>query len=135
VRTVVAFVVLVLVTGVFVVRGTDVVRLPREDPKNVAAVIASSDYARAPVYARQVHPRITEFYLGRDVLTAKAAGWLRVACEQSEPVAVVNQPWVLPAAELPCESRPGVRRYRFEQYARGNETVVWLVPPEASASS
>jgi hypothetical protein len=128
-RTVVAFVGLVLVAAVFVVRGTDVVRLPREDPKNVAAVIASSEYALAPVYARQVHPRITEFYLGRDVLTAKAAGWLQVACEQAEPVAVVNQPWVLPAAELPCESRPGIRRYRFPQYARGNETIVWLVPP------
>jgi hypothetical protein len=129
VRTVVAFVGLALVAAVFVVRGVDVVRFPREDPKNAAAVIASSEYALAPVYARQVHPRITEFYLGRDVLTAKAAGWLRVACEQAEPVAVVNQPWVLPAAELPCASRPGVTRYRFPQYARGNETIVWLVPP------
>ena len=106
----------------------DVVRLPREDPKRAVDAIASSEYASAPVYAHQLRPRITEFYLGRPVIAAKAPGWLPVACAASEPVVVVAQPWVIPHAEPPCMDRPGVRRYRFEQYTRGNEIVVWLLP-------
>ena len=90
--------------------------------------IASSEYAAAPVYAHQLRPRITGFYLGRPVIAAKAPGWLPVACAASEPVVVVARPWVIPRAEPPCMDRPGVRRYRFEQYMRGNDIVVWLLP-------
>jgi hypothetical protein len=128
VRTVIAFVVLVLVAFGFATTGADVVRLPREDHRSAARAIASSDYATAPVYARQVHPRTTEFYLRRPVIPARSARWLQVACDSSKPVAIVVQPWVLPPARVPCEDRPGVRRYRFEQYTRGNEIVVWLIP-------
>ena len=128
-RTVVALVTLGLVTANFVATGVDVVRLPREDPKSAVDAITSSEYASARVYAHQLRPRITAFYLGRPVVTAKAPGWLPVACAASEPVVVVVQPWVIPPADIPCKYRAGVRRYRFEQYTRGNEIVVWLVPP------
>ena len=128
-RTVVALVALGLMGANFVATGVDVVRLPREDPKGAVEAITSSEYASARVYAHQLRPRITAFYLGRPVVTAKAPGWLPVACSASEPVVVVAQPWVIPPAELPCGDRPGVRRYRFEQYTRGGEIVVWLVPP------
>ena len=129
VRTLVAFVTLGLVAANFVATGVDVVRLPREDPKGAVTAITSSEYANARVYAHQLRPRITAFYLGRSVVTAKAPGWLPVACAASEPVVVVVQPWVIPRAEPPCKDRRGVMRYRFEQYTRGGEIVVWLVPP------
>jgi mannosyltransferase len=128
-RVVVSVVVLVLVAVGFATTGADVVRLPREDHKNAAAAIASSEYAAAPVYDRQIHPRTLEYYLRRQVVPAASPGWLQKACDASEPVAIVVQPWVLTPAPVPCENRPGVRRYRFEQYTRGNEIVVWLVPP------
>jgi hypothetical protein len=128
-RIVVAFVTLGLVAAGFVATGTDVVRLPREDPKGAVGAITSSEYASAPVYAHQLRPQTTEFYLGRPVIAAKTAGRLRVACAATEPVVVVAQPWTQPAPQLPCGDRPGIRRYRFEQYTRGGEIVVWLVPP------
>jgi hypothetical protein len=37
-------------------------------------------------------------------------------------------------ARVPCEDRPGVRRYRFEQCTRGNEIVVWLIPADETVS-
>jgi hypothetical protein len=129
VRTLTAFVVLVLVTVGFVTTGMDVVRLPREDHKRAAAAITSSGYAAAPVYSRQVWPRTIEFYLEREAIPAKSAAALKEACDATEPVAIVIQPWVLAPAVVSCENRPGVQRYRFEQYTRGNEIVVLLVPP------
>jgi hypothetical protein len=129
VRSLTAVTVLILVTGGFVTTGMDVVRLPREDHKSAAAVITSSGYSTAPVFSYQIHPRTIEFYLEREVISAKAADALERACDSSRPIAIVIQPWVLKPARAPCEDRLGVQRHRFEQYTRGNEIVVLLVPP------
>jgi hypothetical protein len=50
-------------------------------------------------------------------------------CGRRTTVAYVMQPFLLKPVAIPCLSRPGVRHYRFPQYARGEEMDVWLVPP------
>jgi hypothetical protein len=38
------------------------------------------------------------------------------------------QPFALQPVAVPCLTRTGVRHYRFEQYARGDEMNVWFIP-------
>jgi hypothetical protein len=128
VRTVASIVVLGLLAARFVVLAPDVVRQPREAYKDTAAVIEREDPVTVFAYVR--NPEGLEHYLGRPVRhLQQAAEVAATVCGSPESVAYVMQPFALAAVKVPCLSRPGVRRFRFEQYARGDEMSVWLVPP------
>jgi hypothetical protein len=128
VRTVVAFAAVGLVAANFVSTAPDVVRLPREANADAAAVGQETlPASRILVYARR--PENISFYVGEPVTALAPDEVVPRVCESREPVAFVQQPLVDPAVEVPCLSRAGVRHVRFEQYARGGETNVWLVPP------
>jgi hypothetical protein len=75
------------------------------------------------------NPRNLEHYLGRQVVLLSAGEVSDRVCASAEPVAYVTQPFAIPRVELACLGRPGVEHYRFQQYARGGEMNVWLVPP------
>jgi hypothetical protein len=128
VRTVASIVVLGLLAARFVVLAPDVARQPREAYKDTAAVIEREDPVTVFAYVR--NPEGLEHYLGRPVRRLQqAAEVAATVCGSPESVAYVMQPFALAAVKVPCLSRPGVRRFRFEQYARGDEMSVWLVPP------
>lgn len=42
---------------------------------------------------------------------------------------LVEQPFAITAAEVPCLERDGVKHVRHRQYARGHEMNVWFAPP------
>jgi len=50
-------------------------------------------------------------------------------CEERTTTVLVAQPWFWPPPTVPsCATRRGTRHYRFEQYARGEATDVWIIP-------
>jgi hypothetical protein len=128
-RTLVAFAALGLMIVNFGATVPDVVRFPREANADAAAIVAPEGLpaSRVLVYARR--PENIAFYLGRPVSALESKAIVRRVCGSREPVAYVEQLFALPAVDVPCLERDGIRHYRFEQYARGGETNVWLVPP------
>ena len=129
VRTLATLVVIGLLTANFVVTAPDVIRLPREAYKDVADVIEREN-PTAPVLAYVRNPEGLRYYLGRDVRDLERPDDVASAvCDERRAVAYVTQPFALASVYVPCLTRDGVRHYRFEQYARGNEMNVWLVPP------
>jgi hypothetical protein len=104
----------------------DVARLPREANENAATWIQQNARPEARVYHAMVEPRSVAFYLGRPLDSAPSQA---VFCSAREPVVLVHQRFMLQAPGLSCLDRPGVRQYRVEQYGRGREIVVWIVPP------
>lgn len=129
VRTVASFVVLGLLAARFVVTAPDVIRLPREAYKNAAAIIESEGPAAAPVFAYVRNPEGLEHYLERPVHHLRQPDKVAATiCGRREAVVYVMQPFALRPVAVPCLARTGVRHYRFEQYARGNEMNVWFVP-------
>ena len=85
--------------------------------------------ASAPVFAFVPYPRDLEFHLGRPVETLRTTAQLSQVCRQRTTAVLVGQPWLLPPVTVECTSRRGARHLRFEQYARGEEVNVWLIPP------
>jgi hypothetical protein len=127
VRTLIAVGVLATTFVVFVRSAPDVLRLPREAHRDAAAAILENALSTTPVFAYMTRPQALEFYLGRPVVRPASASDASV-CDRRELVALVVQPWVLPTAEFTCMERAGTTRYRFEQYARGGEIAVWIIP-------
>ena len=121
--------VLALLTIRFVTLAPDVARLPREANRDAADAILTSKPAPATVLAYMRNSRNLEHYLERPVVELRSEDVATQVCESREIVAYVTQPFGLPAVDVPCLSRRGVERRRFEQYARGDEMNVWLVPP------
>ena len=129
VRTVVLLLALIALAGHFVVLAPDVLRLPREANREAAGFVADRAPHNSRVYALLKDPQGFDFYLERpfEVLTSREVA--PQVCTANRPVAYVMQPWAVDNAVVPCLSRPGTQHSRFEQYARGGEIDVWLVPP------
>ncbi|HSF60459.1 MAG TPA: hypothetical protein VLA69_02075, partial [Gaiellaceae bacterium] len=128
VRTVTSFVVIGVLGARFVVLAPDVVRLPREAYKDVAAMIEREGPVAVLAYVRNTEG--LAHYLQRPVRHLQQANEVAAAvCGSSEAVAFVMQPFALRPVNVPCLRRTGVRHHRFEQYARGDEMNVWFVPP------
>ncbi|HXG76896.1 MAG TPA: hypothetical protein VNJ53_10030 [Gaiellaceae bacterium] len=108
----------------------EIVQLPREAHRDAAAFVRSAVPDDVPVLAYQTHPGDTAFYLGRPVVPAQRPHEVVARlCGSSEPIVVVEQPWVFPPLAPPCASEQGVRSARFPQYARGGEIRVWIAGP------
>jgi hypothetical protein len=128
VRGVCCLVLLAVLAVRFAVRAPDVVALPREANRDAAEVIeAHNPPVRVLAYMR--NPQNLEFYLGRPVEDLRHTDVATVVCAQDDAVFYVLQPFTLDEVSVPCLRRSGVAHHRFRQYARGNETDVWLVPP------
>ena len=128
VRTVASIVVLGLLAARFVVLAPEVTRHPREAYKDAAAVIERA--GPVPVLAYVRNPDGLEYYLERPVRHLRQVDEVVASvCGSPEAVAYVMQPFALASVDVPCLTRAGVRHHRFEQYARGDEMDVWLVPP------
>ncbi len=129
VRTLASIVLLGLLAANFVVIAPDVTRLPREAYKDAAAII-ERESPEAPVFAYVRNPEGLDYYLGRPRPPPPQPGEVAAAvCGGREAIAYVMQPFALEPVDVPCLGRDQVRDYRFEQYARGDEMNVWLVPP------
>jgi len=107
----------------------DVMRFPREANRDAADAILASEPPRLAVVARIRNSRNLEHYLGRPVAEADLGALAAAICARERPVAYVLQPFAIRPVEIPCLTRAGVVHHRFEQYARGGEMNVWVVPP------
>lgn len=130
VRTLLALSTVVVLVFVFTPAALEVARLPREANKDAAQVIRAEAPPSARVYPYMVHPRTLAYYLDTPLERRPTQDDVPQLCSNVEPFVLVEQPWVLPPLRVPCLARPGVQHYRFEQYARGDEINVWLVPPQ-----
>jgi hypothetical protein len=128
-RTVVALLVLAILFLQFVDAASRIARLPREAQKDVAAFIAREGPDGAPVLAYTHRPQGLSFYLGRPIVALEAGEVESEVCGRDETVVYVT--YKLEPVEVSCLSRDGVRGTRFDHYARGEATTVWLVPPAA----
>ncbi len=126
---IVCLVLISLLAARFVTLAPDVVGLPREANRDAADVILRGP-PEAPVLGYLRNPANVEFYLGRPVEDLEAGDVATRVCGQTRPVFYVEQLYAKEPVAVPCLSRPGVEHERFRQYARGDETNVWLVPPE-----
>jgi hypothetical protein len=106
-----------------------VVRLPKEATRDAARVIQAQASPTTPVLTRLHLPEGLVFYLGRPVHPLGRADAAARVCGSPVEVAYVMQPFLLDPVDIPCLSRRGVTHVRLEQYARGDEIDVWLVPP------
>jgi hypothetical protein len=129
VRSLVCVVAIALLAMRFVTIAPEVVRLPREANRDAARFIEQQTSRKSPVLVYTLLPEGLAFYLDRPTqpLTASTVA-LRV-CSAPQPIVYVMQPMTIKLVDVPCLDRPGVRRTRFRQYARGGEIDVWLVPP------
>jgi hypothetical protein len=121
--------VLALAAFQFVPAAVSVTTLPREAHRDAVALIRTTVDRSTPVYTNTFRPADLEFYLGRPVRPVSTPDEVRDLCRRDETVVLVEQPYGVALLDLPCAGRAGVRRYRFEQYAEGEEITVWLVPP------
>jgi hypothetical protein len=106
----------------------NVPRLPRDAGSEAAGTIRSVVPSATPVFAHLAYPRDLAFHLGRPVTATWTPSEALAACHSNRLVVYVDQPYLLPDAALPCTEREGTRHYRFEQYARGQEINVWIIP-------
>ena len=108
---------------------TSIPRLPRDPLRDVASVISERAAASAPVFAYVPYPLDLVFHLGRPVEWPRTPAEARRVCDVGTEAVLVSQPWLLQPAEVSCTSRPGTQHVRFEQYAHGGRTDVWIIPP------
>jgi hypothetical protein len=127
-RTAIVLVTLALLTAGFVRTAADVIRLPREASRDAAEIVESRAPADSRVVVYTSLPRSMLFYLDRPARPVRSAEVVSAVCGVDGPVAYVHQPFGVRSVDLPCLSRPGVEHYRVEQYTRGNEINVWLIP-------
>lgn len=127
-RTVIALTTLGLVALISASQLERVTRLPREAVREAAEAIRVHAPESTPVFAYIPYPRDLEHYLGRPVVALESPAQAQRACRASGEAVFVSQPWILPAVTVPCTGREGARHLRFEQYARGDEINVWLIP-------
>lgn len=107
----------------------DVIRLPREANREAAEAVLASEPPALAVLAFMRNPRNLEHYLERPVVSLEAEAVDDRVCASNDRVAYVTQPFGIANVEVTCLRRRGVEHHRFEQYARGGEMNVWLVPP------
>jgi hypothetical protein len=117
---------LAVLAAVFVV--PDVLRYPREAPRDAAEAVAREDRA-APVLAYVRNPDGLDYYLDRPVTFLAPSDVRHAVCAAEGAVLFVIQPYRIPEVPLDCLGRDHVRREQFRQYTRGGEIVVWIVPP------
>ena len=129
VRTLLAVCVLALAVLEFAEHIERVAQLPREAAREAAEFVRSSAPASTPVVAYVPYPHDFEYFLGRPVEAALTPAEAVRVCGLREEAIYVSQPWLLPPATVPCLERAGVQQHRFEQYARGREMNVWVIPP------
>ena len=129
VRTVIAVTTLGLVALISVPYVESVTRLPRESIRDAAATIGTLAPPSTPVFAYVPYPNDLEFFLARPVVVPQSSAELRRVCLAQREVVFVSQPWLLPQVTIPCTEREGAQHVRLEQYARGGEINVWLIPP------
>jgi hypothetical protein len=128
IRSATVLVTLTLLTVGFVRVAVDVTRLPREANRDAAEIVMAEAAAGSRIVVYTSLPRSMDFYLDRPVEPVKSGGVASAACDYQGPVALVHQPFGVKSVDVPCLRRPGVRHYRVEQYTRGNEINVWLIP-------
>jgi hypothetical protein len=109
----------------------DVSRIPRDATAEAALQIQRSVDPATPVIAHVPYPLDLSHFLDRPVTSAWTNAEARLVCRLDRRVVYVDQPYLVPRAVLPCLDRPGVRRYRYEQFARGGRIDVWIVPTAA----
>ena len=104
----------------------------RRDSLREAASVIRENAPSARVYAYMPYPEDLAFHLDRLVDQVRLRDGTTVVCGENAPAVLVAQPWFWPPTIVPgCVTRPGTRHYSFEQYARGEMTDVWIVPPAA----
>jgi hypothetical protein len=109
----------------------DVLRLPREANREVAALIDARTGAQTRVYGRIKDPGGLDFYLDRPLSILPDDKVVSRVCNSDHELVYVMQPWAIADVAVPCLGGDGVEHFRFEQYTRGHEIDVWLVPPAA----
>lgn len=127
-RAALALTMLGLTVVAFVSESVPILTLPREAHRDAIDVVRQ-DGSETPVLAYTYHPSDLEFYLGRPVQALAQADIATRVCRADTTVFYVNQPFGANLVTPPCSSRPGVRHWRFDQYARGERIDVWSVPP------
>jgi hypothetical protein len=110
----------------------DIYRLPRDSTREAALSINDVVRAATPVYAHVPYPLDLAFHLGRPVTGVWSATEAIAVCSSDKLAVYVDQPFLVPETDVPCTRRDGARHHRFEQYARGHEINVWIIPPAAS---
>ena len=132
VRTVVVAVTFGAVAFLSVPLFVDISRLPRDSTREAALSINDVVPAATPVYAHVPYPLDLAFHLGRPVTGVWSAAEANVVCSSDRLAVYVAQPFLVPQADVPCTRREKARHERFEQYARGQEIDVWIIPPAES---
>lgn len=127
-RTSLVLTALALVSVNFARVASDVTRLPREAHRDAAELVArlASPGTGVVVYAHR--PEDVAFYLDGPVMAPDAPEVASAVCNAGQPVAYVQQPFVVRPVNVPCLERRAARHYRVAQYARGNRIDVWFVP-------
>lgn len=128
VRTVLALAMLGLVVLVSAPAIASVPRKPREAQAQTAALILATTPESTTVHAHMPYSNDLAFHLGRPVNSLKTPEALAAVCDEPLAVVYVEEPWLLPPADLPCLHRTGVRHERLEQYARGGVIDIWFIP-------
>lgn len=108
----------------------DVSRFPRDATAQASGRIREVAAESTPIIAHVPYPPDLTHYVGRPVSWAWTESEARQACDVDREVVYVDQPYLVPAASLPCLDRAGVRHFRFPQYARGDRIDVWVVPSD-----
>jgi hypothetical protein len=128
-RTVAAMTMLAAIAVLSVPRLVEVLRRPRDSTSAAAMTIRSLVPASTPVFAHVPYPNDLEFHLGRSVVPIRTEADARRVCAARTPAVYVDQPYLVGGVTVACTDLPHARHYRFEQYARGDEIDVWIIPP------
>jgi hypothetical protein len=128
-RTALVLGLIALLAVAFPANALRVTGLPREAHKDVARLIESETKPSTTVYLVAPQPDDLRFYLTRRVASLTSPGAARI-CAQNADIVFVEQRWRVPAVDVPCLDRAGVRHEVFEQYARGGHIDVWFIPPK-----
>lgn len=127
-RTIACATLLGLVTYNFLSVAPDVLRYPREAPRDAARTVESETASTVPVVAYVRNPEGLDYYFARAVTHLDTDAVNAVVCGSQGLVAFVTQPFGVQEVNVTCLDRPGTRHFVHRQYAR-EEMNVWLVPP------
>jgi hypothetical protein len=127
-RTVAAVATLGLLGIISVPLLLDVPRMPRDAGSEAARTIDQLVPRSTPVFAHVAYSRDLAFHLGRAVKPASTPSEARAVCRSDRRAVYVDQPYLVPAAAVPCTLREGTIHRSFAQYARGQRIDVWIIP-------
>ena len=131
VRSVLALATVGALVLVFVPPALEIATLPREANADAARLVQEKASPTAEIYPHVLHPRTLSFYLDVPLQPRPTQRYVPRLCSRPSQVVLVEQPWVLTPLHVPCLARAGVEHYRLEQYSRGREINVWIVPPRS----